>query len=428
MVMLRRHVAGLTIVLSAIAGLAGCGKTPGSLVLVEISRSPAVSAQASVNITLDGTTVETISDIPEEPGAPYKGGYWIGRVASEVDVKATAFLGGQDGEAIVNVGLAEGDWLGPPLTLTIAPLLLGNGSGGMNGSGSGGNGGVGAGGAGLGGAGGDGQGGQTGGTGGRDAGAGTGGSGGGNGSGGQDAGAPMGGQGGGGGQDAGGTAGGNGGGGQEAAGGTTGAGGGGGPLGGSDGQDAGGSGGSPADGSASESGDAHGDMVDCSSGPVTPPPPTCDDYCTKVFTVVQNCSYLYPLGMADCKATCQSFGWKALSSMPAALEDTLQCRMAAIPFGCDYGSATGGMYCPVSTCTVYCDALKNNCAGKVADAGNARCLSDCSNFQWNGDGILVDHSSAGECFLYWAARAGRPGEVVQDDCNNAAPQSSVCVP
>jgi hypothetical protein len=383
MVMSRRHAAGLVMVLS-IASLAGCRKdsSAGSLVVLALSRSTAISDQATVDINLDGTDVEQLAADQIPPGpVPLERGYWIGRIASQVEVKVTATMGG------VPVGSAQKSWQGATLSLEITPIT--SGSGGAGGGGVSGTGGLDAG-SGSGGSGSGGAGPDGGGAGGRDG--------------------SMGG-----------------------AGGVVGAGGsgvGGAGVGGAGGRlDGGGPGGASPDGSAGDAGDARdGGMTDCSPIVVTPTY-DCDTYCAAV-AAAPNC-LLYQ-SAADCKATCLSFGWKGPSSSANAMENTLQCRMSTIGDDCDYGGAKGGGYCPFSPCTVYCDALKKNCTGAVPAADITHCMADCTaGVTWTDSDLLTNRGNTGECFIYWAAFAGRPEESanIAADCSNADLHSStVCVP
>lgn len=154
---------------------------------------------------------------------------------------------------------------------------------------------------------------------------------------------------------------------------------------------------------------------------------TCQDYCNAIAAGNLLCQRLYS-GPDDCLATCQSFGWTEKSSAPNAHENTIECRLEYMGGSfCEQGAPSGGGQCPASRCRPYCDVFARNCAGTAAAGQLTDCMTECQNasFTW-GSAVLVDHGDVGECFLYWAAHAGRPGAVKETECANALPGSAAC--
>ena len=86
---------------------------------------------------------------------------------------------------------------------------------------------------------------------------------------------------------------------------------------------------------------------------------------------------------------------------------------------------TGGKQCPNDRCAVYCEALSRNCPGTFATQDV--CMTFCGQRGtgwWALDEALTVSGDNGNCRLYWAAKAGGPGNATA--CDSAGQNSVMC--
>jgi hypothetical protein len=370
----RAHITALISVLilalGSMTSLGGCRQSDKEThvpVRIAFSTELAAVPDMKVEVEVKGISAEKLSGL--NPLSTYQREYVLSGALDTIDVVVWAYLGGDDAGPRQNVGRAAATWTpttpGLIIDLTIEPWRDPGGAGGAGMGGSNASGGA----AGTGGA--DARGGAAGAA---SSDAGTGGS-------------PNG-------------------------------------MGGSGGAS------TSADGGSDESHD--GPDAACDIPPPPPPPAhTCTDYCNKLAASTMSlCRSIYP-SAAECKATCDSLGWRE-NNDTSNFENTVQCRMDNLNGPtCSYASATGGGTCS-SRCTVYCEAYSKNCGGVRP---NVSCMSDCAtNITWSNSsdgtedtGRLMTTRKFGQCFLYWAAQAGRPAADVATDCQNADSRSTTTV-